>query len=81
MGVGVSARQFKLAVERNRIKRLLRESYRLQKQLLAPVTQHCKGLDVFFIYTASAMPVYSALAPAVEKILIRLNTILAKNSI
>lgn len=80
VGVGVSARQFKLAVERNRVKRLLRESYRLQKQILASVVEHCKGVDIFFIYTAPDMPVYSALAPQVEKILTKLNTILAKES-
>ncbi|MFM1857543.1 MAG: ribonuclease protein component [Bacteroidota bacterium] len=80
VGVGVSARQFKIAVERNRVKRLLRESYRLQKQILASVVEHCKGVDIFFIYTAPDMPVYSALAPQVEKILTKLNTILAKES-
>src|SRR6185312_675621 len=34
VGVGVSARNFKKAVERNRIKRLLREAYRTEKLLL-----------------------------------------------
>jgi ribonuclease P protein component len=52
-GVGVSARNFKRAVDRNRIKRLIREAYRLQKQdLLNAVSANNMHLSLFFIYTA-----------------------------
>ena len=39
VGVGVSARNFKKAVDRNRIKRLLRECYRLNKLSLLSATK------------------------------------------
>ena len=34
VGVSVPKRNFKLAVDRNRLKRLMRETYRLQKQIV-----------------------------------------------
>ena len=48
--VSVSKRFFKRAVKRNRIKRQLREAYRLQKELLLPLNG---GLDIAFLWTSA----------------------------
>lgn len=56
-GVGVSNRNFKKAVDRNRIKRLTREAWRLQKiELKELVKAKSKQLNVFFIYTGKELP-------------------------
>lgn len=47
VGVSVPKRNFKKAVSRNRIKRLLRESYRKQKQIVY------KTIDVPYVYMIS----------------------------
>ena len=65
-GFGASSRHFKKAVDRNRIKRLSREAYRLQKEpLLQRVKEKGVSMALFFIYTGRDLPDY---ATASEKI-------------
>lgn len=72
-GVGVSSKNFKKAADRNRVKRLTREVYRLQKShLLDKLTAAGKGLQIFFIYTSKDLPVYPDLYETMTIILNRL---------
>lgn len=57
MGVGVSGRHFKKAVQRNRAKRLLREAYRLHKLPLHTCLQtQNKQVAVFLLYIDKVLP-------------------------
>jgi ribonuclease P protein component len=79
-GVGVSKKFFKKAVNRNRIKRLVRETYRLQKTTLKEMLlKYEKSLKVFFIYTGNEMPDYYLVSEKVAAILKRLETEVMKD--
>jgi ribonuclease P protein component len=61
-GMTVRSKQFRLAVDRNRIKRLLREAYRQQKQPLRDlVLQGTESLDLFLLYTGKVLPEYTGI--------------------
>jgi len=70
-GFTVSKKNFKRAVHRNRIKRLMRETYRLQKHELY---QHLgdKRLTVFFIFIAKEITDYKTVEKAMKKALQRI---------
>jgi len=73
-GVGVSGKNFKRAVDRNRIKRLTREAYRLQKQELHEILKQKKiQLNVFLIYTSKEMPEFNIIK---EKVNVALNKLI-----
>jgi len=77
--VSVSKRLFKRAVDRNRIKRLLRENWRLQKNALVQswATDETQNA-VVFIYMGKEMPTFEiiekAMGVAVDKMISKSNT-------
>jgi ribonuclease P protein component len=70
IGVSASKRHFKRAVDRNHIKRLLREAYRLQKKDII-TTLHDNNLkgQVFFIFVDKSLPTYLTVFEAMTKCL------------
>lgn len=74
----VSKKAFKRAVDRNRIKRLLREAWRLNKSILyEELEQDKKYLVIMLIYNGKAMPdfetITKSLLKAIEKISVALH--------
>ena len=85
-GVGVPAKTFKKAVDRNKIKRLTREAYRLQKKDSTVVTLYDKlkmnnqELNLFFIYTAKELVDFNTVKEKVKLILNKLIKIIDENN-
>lgn len=77
-GTGVSAKNFKKATDRNRVKRLIKETWRLQKTSLKDkVTEKGVQLNVFFIYTGKELPAFADLYKKTGIALGKLEKILA----
>ena len=84
-GIGVSSKNFKRAVDRNRIKRLTREAWRLQKnELCERIKINGKQMNVFFIYTGKELPDYTIVkdkvSVALKKLVDKIDENISPNS-
>lgn len=72
-GFTVSSKNFPKAVDRNRIKRLCRECYRVQnKELKNRISDNRKQIFLFFVYTERELLTYEGISRAVKQILDKL---------
>jgi len=80
IGVSVAKRNFKKAVQRNRIKRQMREAFRLNKSLLyTSIEKHNIQIACMIIYTSAEVISYKDMEYKIKQCLVRLNkTILNK---
>lgn len=75
MAVSVSKRRFKRAVKRNRVKRLVREVYRLHKHPIRALVPPGRALHLLFVYIHDELPDY----PMIEKAIAHVTRKLAQS--
>ncbi|MET0635573.1 MAG: ribonuclease P protein component [Chitinophagaceae bacterium] len=69
-GVGAGTRNFKKAADRNRIKRLTRENWRvLNIPLKQALDEQNRSLHVFIIYTGKELPEYALVSTQLTRVI------------
>ncbi len=75
IAVSVPKRLFKKAVDRNLLKRRLREAFRKNQNLLQSNSQ----IEIMFIYTSSEIQTYQTIEKSMITLLVDLNSLLNDN--
>ena len=71
--VSVSKRSFKRAVDRNRIKRLMREAWRLQKHTAyAALREHEKQQALVLIYVGKELPTFEGMQASMQTLIAKM---------
>lgn len=68
IAISVGKKRFKRAYKRNRIKRLIRESYRLYKPVIFPKIGD-KHIDILFIYIDNKLPDFNIVNKSVKHLM------------
>jgi len=80
-GFTVSTKYFKKAVDRNRIRRLMKEGYRLQKYPLQTTLDNAnRQLVIFIIYVGKEIPEYGLVVEKMAFVINRLQKIVNENA-
>ena len=72
--VSIPKKRIRSAVKRNRVKRQVREAYRLNKHRMeGPMSQIDRHVDIAFVYVKDEVPDYSLVEKGIRKALLTLN--------
>lgn len=77
--VSVPKKRIKQAAHRNRIKRLIRESYRLNKELINHLTINQNSIDVALIYVKDSVTDFAEIDKAIKKAINKIEARIQKN--
>ncbi len=79
--ISVPKKKFKLAVKRNRIKRLIREVYRLNKNdFVSHLSENKISLSLVFQYISSDKPTFQKLEEKMQSILLKIEEKVLNNA-
>lgn len=77
--IAVSKKKFKHAVDRNRVKRLVKEAFRLNKMAYYDTIGHPNSIDLYLVFIGKELPDYATIEKGMKTILDKL-TKLANNA-
>ena len=80
LGAGVGSKNFRRAVDRNRIRRLTKEAWRLQKSDLQEKLTGNRQLAVFLLYTSKEIENYQLISEKIKKIIDKLSVIVTETT-